>query len=162
MEEKKIDLLPPWEVYAQKIKAMFDGDPDIKIEVVDQPHIVKIKVNNQTKADALSQLLPEKILYGSVTVAIKVTPVNNGDHFLDLINRALDGNPNFAYTKVTTGVFPGRYVVMKKKVAQYPSDNLYDPHGVTSTLYADLAMDLFGGPNGVFYCTDTADPDPNG
>ena len=54
------------------------------------------------------------------------------------------------------GVFvnPIHYCVFKKEVAQYWGDNLGDPHGNVSTLYQEIAKDIFGESGGVIFCTD--------
>ena len=52
---------------------------------------------------------------------------------------------------------PFTYVVFKNCVVQFFNDNLNDPHGVLSTLYQDIAREVFGDcgmAGGVAYCTD--------
>lgn len=50
------------------------------------------------------------------------------------------------------------YVVFKNCVVQFFNDNLNDPHGVVSTLYENIADEIFKDiqfPNdGVAFCTD--------
>lgn len=48
------------------------------------------------------------------------------------------------------------YVVFEKEVVQYWNDNLADYNGLTSTLYQDLAKEIFEDANldGVYFCTD--------
>ena len=80
-----------------------------------------------------------------------------------MFEAAFDGNPAFAYC-----VAPKQedywyldfvYVVFKNCVVQFFNDNLNDAHGLISTLYQDIAEELFRDailPGGgmVAYCTD--------
>jgi len=47
-------------------------------------------------------------------------------------------------------------VVFKNCVVQFFNDNLNDAHGVISTLYQNIAAEIFEDANlpGVHYCTD--------
>ena len=47
-----------------------------------------------------------------------------------------------------------KYVIFANKVVQYFNDSLSDAHGVCSTLYQDIARDVFGDDCGVYFCTD--------
>ena len=47
-----------------------------------------------------------------------------------------------------------RYVLFKKEVVQYDSDDISDFHGVCSTLYQDLAKEIIGEDEGIYFCTD--------
>ena len=48
------------------------------------------------------------------------------------------------------------YVVFKNCVVQFFNDNLNDCHGIVSTLYQDIASEVFGdaGVTNVYYNTD--------
>ena len=48
------------------------------------------------------------------------------------------------------------YVVFKNCVVQFFNDNLNDCHGLISTLYQDIAAEIFedANLNGVYYNTD--------
>ena len=52
---------------------------------------------------------------------------------------------------------PLHYVVFKNRVVQYWSDNLGDINGNTSTLYENIARDVFGETDNVCFNTDTKD-----
>ena len=72
-------------------------------------------------------------------------------------------NPVFSFVHKVEGIygFNAIYVVFKNKVVQYFNDNLNDIYGNTSTLYEDIARDIFENNipvnNNVFYCTDVVD-----
>ena len=69
---------------------------------------------------------------------------------------AFEGNPALSY--IVRGSLPmvdmNVYVVFKNKVVQYFNDNLMDINGFCSTLYENIARDIFEKMDGVFYCTD--------
>ena len=46
------------------------------------------------------------------------------------------------------------FIVFEKVVVQWFSDSIGDWYGLTSTLYQDLAKDIFGNIDGVYFCTD--------
>ena len=73
-----------------------------------------------------------------------------------LYNAAFSGNAAFVNTIPVEGVFtnPILYVVFEKEVVQYFNDDLGDPHGNRSTLYQELAKEVFPEHDGVLYCTD--------
>ena len=62
----------------------------------------------------------------------------------------------FSYVEEVTGIFsnPITYVVFVNEVVQYYNDNLSDIHGLRSTLYQEIAKDIFETRLGVYYCTD--------
>ena len=171
VKDVRLRLSPPWVTYANKIKAMFQNDPEIKIEYSEPPEI-KLYVSNERKAVAIYLLLPTHKDIGNVTLNITVIPpngdieslVNNEDFdsIKELFDVAFDSNPVYAYSKEIIGVFsnPFVYVVFKNKVVQFFNDNLNDIHGLISTLYEDIARELFTNEETyfdvgcVFYNTD--------
>lgn len=156
---RKVKLSAPWVTYAREINEMFGRDPQIKVEYDEDNVEVKLYVENPDKAEAITQLLPVEKFFGGVSLKITVIPANNFNSAAkSLFDRAFDGNPVFAHTSEFQGLYnqPVTYVVFKKAVVQYFSDNLGDEHGLTSTLYQDIAKDLFE-VNGVCYCTDIED-----
>ena len=165
MTDVRLRILPPWYIYIKKMEALFDGDPQIACNVNwegTNPSIV-LATNNPEKAAALLKLLPEEVSFGNVSLQIGVDcPTVSNRAFTnpkELFETAFSGNPAFAYVVTTEGYWyiPFSYVVFKNCVVQYFADNLNDPHGVMSTLYQDIAAEVFEGaelPGGVAYCTD--------
>lgn len=153
----KVVLSSPWVLYFRKIEALFQEDPDIKVQLVDEDYTIKIYVESAVKAEALAKLLPSQKVFGNVTVTIQVIPADVD--CLDkvaLIKKAFDGNK--ALSKIDTTTLFGQdiaYVLFKKEVVQYYSDDISDAHGLTSTLYQDLAKDVLGVSDSVYFCTDT-------
>ena len=155
----KPTIAPPWIQYVNKLIALFGEDPDIDISYDNDSHLVMLKVNNQAKADAIDHLLPAAKQFGNVTLVISVVPSNMSDTKADLYTIAFDGNPAFSYVKQVDGVFtnPITYVVFNKEVVQYYNDDLGDVNGNCTTLYQDIAKDLFDD-EGVYFCTDSREP----
>ena len=171
VKDVRLRLSPPWVTYANKIKAMFQNDPEIKIEYSELPEI-KLYVSNERKAVAIYLLLPTHKDIGNVTLNITVIPPNDDvesivnnedfDSIKELFDVAFDSNPVYAYSKEIIGVFsnPFVYVVFKNKVVQFFNDHLNDIHGLISTLYEDIARELFTNEETyfdvgcVFYNTD--------
>lgn len=147
----------PWVVYFRKLEAFFANDDEVKVKYDLDSQTIKIFVAGEAKAEALSQLLPTSKSFGNVTVRINIIPANLLDPSkMALFEAALDGNKAVSYTRSisvgSTNDF--NYVVFKPKVVQYFNDDLGDINGLCSTLYQDLAKDLFGSHPGIYFCTD--------
>lgn len=152
-------LSPPWVIYANKVKAMFEEDPEIRVVFDDEALKLSLYVDNGRKAEALSKLLPTEKEFGNVKIGISVIPSNDMETKLDLIQEAFYGNPALAFVWGCETPF-GRfdYAVFEKKVVQFPMDDMQDINGNCSTLYQELAKELFGLDGNLFFCTDTDDP----
>ena len=156
----KTCLIAPWINFYREIEALFKDDPDITIEYDEDTYTVKLFVVGQSKADALTQLLPEERTFGSITAHVEVIPANRlHTTRIGLFKEAFRDNPAFAYAKsVPMGPSIGAdYVVFKNRVVQYYNDDLSDINRLRSTLYQELAKDIFGD-DGVFFCTDVEEP----
>ena len=154
----KVNLSSPWVNFHREIDAMFGSDPEINVVYDEKKNAVRLYVNNAAKAEALETLLPAERQFGNVTMTVEVIPANEPkDCIADLFRTAFQDNPVFAYTKTGSDPITNdfTYVVFKNKVVQYFIDNLHDVHGNRSTLYQEIARDIFGETNGIFFCTDT-------
>ena len=108
-------------------------------------------------------MLPSEKTWGNITWTIGVDgPVSNRAFTSnkELFDTAFSKNPAYAYS-----VAPAQdgyyyidftYVVFKNCVVQFFNDNLNDAFGNISTLYQEIAADVFDEqtPVGVHYCTD--------
>ena len=74
-----------------------------------------------------------------------------------MFRKAFEGNPAFSYAVTVGGISSNdfNYVVFKNKVVQYWNDNLGDINGNESTLYQEIAKDIFEDCTGIYFCTDT-------
>ena len=154
---KNVNLSPPWVTFYREINALFEQDPDVEVEFHENDNSICVYVEGQEKADAIDALLPDEKTFGNITVQIVVIPANKVMSKSDLFNVAFSGNPAFAYaTAKTDDVFPKpfSYVVFKKKVVQFFNDDLRDINGNMTTLYQNIAKDVFGEDEGICFCTE--------
>lgn len=154
----ELRISSPWVTYYRKIKALFGKDPQIKITYDNDAPEVKIFVENSEKAYAIAQLLPTVKSFGNVDLKVTVVPANVENHMQNLVETAFKGNPAFVEVVQTGGegpyTFKATYALFKKEVVQYFNDDLSDAHGVTSTLYQEIAKELFETDD-IYFCTAT-------
>ena len=166
MDNIRLKMSPPWITYINKVQALFDGDPQIACNVgstEDGPYII-LATNNPDKAAALLRILPSEKMFGNIKLTIGVDcPTVSNLAFPSkkvLFETAFEKNPAFAYavSPAEEGYnwFSMTYVVFKNCVVQFFNDNLNDCHGVISTLYQDIAEEIFADSQltGVYYNTD--------
>jgi len=158
----KLNLSAPWVEFYYEVEAMFKHDPQVHV-VYDEDHYeLYLYVDEAAKAAALEKLLPAEKEFGNVKLKISVVPANleNVDEIRDIYSVAFYGNPALSFIKNIHGVFANnmKYVVFRKEVVQYWVDDLGDIYGQRSTLYQEIAKDIFEEHDGVFFCTDAEDP----
>lgn len=161
---EKMKLSAPWILLYNQIEALFRKDPAVEVEYCadldESEKTIKLYVEGQEKADALERLLPERYLFGNVIVKVEVIPANLDDCTrIELFQKAFEGNPAFVGTIAAQSEdefvpFDFSYVVFKAEVVQYESDNIGDPNKLTSTLYQELAREIFADEKGVLFCTE--------
>lgn len=158
----RISLSPPWITFVKELEQMFLYDAEVHVVYDDDEHVVKLYVDSTLKASALKRLLPEVKVFGDITLIIQIVSANGTATVTkhNLYPAAFAGNGALAYTKTVTGIFTNdlTYVVFRKQVVQYYNDDLGDVNGQKSTLYEDIARDLFLERDGVYFCTDKEDP----
>lgn len=141
------------------IKAMFKKDNEVTVDYNEETQKIKILVDNPDKAEALTKLLPTHKTFGNVVVQIEVIPENSETNELEmLMKRAFSGNgavKDIITTDLTPLSFGAVYTLFTKEVVQFFDDDLADYHGVCSTLYEDIAQEIFNVPEGAYFCTDT-------
>lgn len=169
----KVNLVAPWDEYYNEMVAFFAEDPDVTVLYDTEEKHIKVLVQDPAKAEALTHLLNGEVDFGGVKLLITVVPANeviseikrcfsnanNEEDYTTLYKRSLIDNDLFAYTKTIEKMigFNAVFVVFKKKVVQYYSDNLGDLNGMKSTLAEYIARDIFVPHSGVFFCTDAKD-----
>lgn len=161
MAKEKVNLSSPWVIYYGKLESFFEQDPDVKVTLEEEEEyqpVIRLYVDNDRKADALQELLPNEKKFGNVKVPIIVIPSNNTFSKLDLLKVALEGNDAVVDIETVPTVFDDiTYIIFEKKVVQYFADDLGDLHGINSTLYQDLAKEIFGECecSNIHFCTDS-------
>jgi hypothetical protein len=155
----KLKLAAPWYTFYNELCALFKQDKEVHIVYDEMDQIINIYVDNQAKADAMEEVLPNVMNFGSVELEIYIVPANKlsarkskGSLFEDLFY----GNSICNEVVTIEGIFtnPITYVIFKKEVVQYYNDDLGDAHGVCSTLYQDIAKRIFKDRESVYFCTD--------
>lgn len=153
----KIAMSPPWIAYYHEIEAFFKEDPDVHVLFDEDACEIKLFVDDAAKGAALDQLLVHEKSFGEITLLVTVIPANGVKTIReDLYGAALKDNPALSYIRTVGGIFsnPLTYVVFANKVVQYWTDNLGDINGLRSTLYQEIAKDIFDEKETVFFCTD--------
>ena len=150
-------MYSPWVVYAKKVQELFGKDEGVKVEFTNEPPHLKLYVEGDGKADAISKLLPGEVTFGNVTMPIEVVPSNLDDSRMSLLKRAFEGNPvvkEFRITEAFGNTLD--FLIFKKEVVQYKNDDISEADGVCSTLYQDIAKEVLGESEGVYFCTSTS------
>ena len=157
MEKKEaMKVSPPWITWKREIEEMFKDDPEIRITYDYDTYTIKMYVDNEEKADALGKLLPSSRTFGAVVAKLNVIHANQPEvQKIELFSKAFERNPAFVGIFSAGGLASDtfHYVAFKNKVVQFFNDNLSDPHGYVSTLYQEIAKDLFEDRDGIFFCT---------
>lgn len=167
----RLKLAPPWAIYYNELKAMFENDPEIGIVYDSDNQKIIMYVDNAEKAEALETILETNLEFGEAAWTLEIVPSNSvekaepdvvitckSDIYKQKIafDVAFTDNPALSYIKIVNGLFsnPLCYVVFKHTVVQYFNDSLADINGLCSTLYQEIAKKIFKKMDGVFYCTD--------
>ena len=158
----RIKLSPPWNTFVRELEQLFKYDSEVHVVYDEDEQEVKLYVDTAGKAQALELLLPKTKEFGNVTLFITVVPANGTIPIKtdNLFQTAFKGNGAFSFVKIVHGVFSNDliYVVFKNKVVQYFNDDLGDIYGQKSTLYQEIAKNIFAEMEGVCFCTDVEDP----
>ena len=157
----------PWYAFNKKVKALFDGDPDIEVGDIYKPNegeesylAFDLVVRKHEKFLALDTVLPATVEFGNVTLGICVQDMENSfdpDHPVQLFAAIFDGNPHIKDIKEIrdqTETVHG-YVRFKPEVLQFFHDELSNYNGYWSGLAQDIAKELFPDVAGVHFCTSS-------
>lgn len=152
-EKKGVGLASPWVIFFKEVQALFAKDPDVDVIFNEKNPEIKILVNGEIKADAISKIFPHHKTLGNVEVKITVVPANETEETtLDLFRKAFYGNhavDSFVSIPTMYGA-PMNYLLFVPEVVQFWADNLGNPHGVESMLYETIAKDIFENPDMIF------------
>ena len=158
-----VNLSSPWCILYREISAMFQEDKGVKVVLDDSTYTISVYVEDATKAEAISRLLIQERYYGNICVKVRVVPANGEvsdlpDDLEEIYKAAFTGNPALSYTAHIDLPMLSKniYIVFKNAVVQYFNDDLRDVNGYCSTLYQEIAKDVFASENTaqVCYCTD--------
>ena len=160
----------PWYSYQKKLKALFERDPQIRVEEIieaenqDGDYILNIEVYSHEKFVALDRILPSVIPFGNVTLCIYLYDMENGNEedALSLYKTIFRGNPIVKDFKTATdqaGV-NHHFLRFQPEVLQFFDDDISDYNGNWSGLAQDIAREIFGdSSHGINFCTAAVDED---
>lgn len=136
-----------------------DKDIDFYFEDTDSDNkTIKLLVRGADKADALTKLLPSERYFGNITVSIRIVPKieDRKDKVVNLFRKAFEGNPAVFGITTSKSIWgdPMTFIIFKPKVVQYYTDEMFNPYGIKTTIYQDLAEEIFGKNGEVFFCTE--------
>lgn len=156
----RVKLSAPWDEFYSEVNELFKYDDEVRVVFFEEQKTIKLFVDNPAKAEALQKLLPQKKEWGKVVLLIEVIPSNKEkktELTRSIWSVAFTGNTAVSFIYTIDGIFnnPLTYVVFVNEVVQYFNDNLGDINGNRSTLYEDIARDVFGHVDATFFCTDT-------
>lgn len=153
-------ISPPWVTYAKKVQALFAEDQDVIVEYDNDSRTLTLLVEGQDKASAIERLIPKEAEFGNVKLAITVKP-SNDDSLQATVRKAFAGNPAVSSIETVSGDVPlfgsRTYVLFKPEVVQFFDDDMSDYNGLHSTLYQDIAREVFDYDASVSFCTDIAE-----
>ena len=140
---------------------MFKGDPEVMVVYDEDNRDIKLYVENSKKASALEKILPKEKKFGRIIQRISVIPANGlcSVEKEELFKAALEGNNAVSFIRSVEGIFANSmtFVVFKKEVVQFWTDNIGDYFGLRSTLYQNIAEEIFENTDGVYFSTDETD-----
>lgn len=159
-----LKLEAPWYSFANKLKVLFERDPDIRVDDVvkldggEAHYCLNIGVRDHNKFLALDRALPSIKEFGNVKLAIVLYDEQNANAGSDtaLYETIFKGNPILNDIKDVVD-FTGTkhvYVEFVPEVLQFFCDNLQDYNGNWSGIAEDIARDVFDNEvRGVHFCT---------
>lgn len=158
----KITLTPPWLTYYHELQALFKEDPTVRVLYDENEYEVKLYVEEAEKAELLYKYLKSEENFGNITLKVTVVPANHpkktGYTNLSPFEIIFKDNAAVSYVHTVNGIIVKdlTYVVFKNKVVQFYTDDIGDINGYCSTLYEDIAREVFTNHEGIFFCTDLA------
>ena len=73
----RLKLAPPWAIYYNELKAMFENDPEIGIVYDSDNQKIIMYVDNAEKAEALETLLETNLEFGEAAWTLEIVPSNS-------------------------------------------------------------------------------------
>lgn len=117
----RLKLSPPWVILYREVDAMFKNDDDVMVVYDEEENEIKLYVEGEEKAGAMSELLPTEKQFGNVTLKVTVVPANGlllNQKVSDAYRAMFEGNSAVDYIEDVEGVFSNdlHYVVFAKEV----------------------------------------------
>lgn len=161
MENDKIKLSSPWITYFHKVQALFEKDDSVTVDFdEDKCHLNIIVEGDIEKGEAIQKLFPSEKVFGNNVMKINVVTIQEPKQMptAQIFANAFKNNPVVEDVINTFDIIfrdDQTYVMFQNKVVQFFNDDIYDYNGVCTTLYQDIAKDVFKDFADVHYCTST-------
>lgn len=143
--DEKLGLKTPWMRYANRVKRLFEDDPEVRVDFDNDAKVLTLLVTGDDKAMCLEALLPSELEFGSMTMAITVKPSNADLTEADMFRKAFANNPLFV--DVEEGYGPAHdvsYALFMPDAVQVEEDDISQYCGVTTTTAAELVKSVLG------------------
>lgn len=160
MENDKMKLSPPWITYYHKVQALFEKDDSVTVDFDEDNCCLNIIVERDIeKGEAIQKLFPSKKVFGNNVMKINVITIQEPKQIptAQIFTNAFKNNPVVENIISASDILRDdqTYIMFQNKVVQFFDDNISDYNGVCSTLYQDIAEDVFRDFADVHYCTST-------
>ena len=166
---EKPNLKAPWYTYQNKLKALFERDPDIIVGDIYElgdgkfDYALDIEVHNHEKYEALERTLKVDLEFGNVTLGIslydaaKSEPEHPG---IELFTTIFKGNPIVKDIKEVKDFTDTEhcFIEFQPEVIQFYNDDIADYNGNWSGLAQNIAREVFeDGLRRIHFCTAAVD-----
>ena len=160
MENDKMKLSPPWITYFHKVQALFEKDNSITVDFDESNCCLNIIVKEDIeKGEAIQKLFPSEKVFGNNIMKINVVTIQEPKQIptAQIFANAFKNNPVVEDVINKSDILRNdqTYIMFQNKVVQFFNDDIYDYNGVCTTLYQNIAKDVFKDFADVHYCTST-------
>ena len=141
--KEDLKLGTPWTIYANRVKALFEYDKDVRVEYDYETRKLVVHVDGSDKAESIKRLLPSSMTYGNVVLSIAIVPSDLLGTEEDLFRKAFEGNP--ALESVVESCGPAgdvSYALFAPAITQIHEDDLSEFDGMKTITYAELAKSV--------------------
>ena len=163
---KEISSNRPDVTLANRIKAIFEDDPQIELEYHNATKAsngkVTLHVCNQRKAAAIKKLL--KTCYDNIATPLDVEVIDESGTCDETVIDAFTGNPHFSeFINIRSDLDPSQIFhvcIFNKEVIQFKNDNGGSLHGYEFRVMEDLAREVINDKPLLFFTTEDGVPRP--
>ncbi len=153
--EKGFSISAPWYTFRKKLNALFELDPEIIVQELEEldgdedafDYQLDIDVLNHEKYMALKRLLPEVKEFGNVAVRITLYDEMNGfvPDGAELFKTLFKGNPIAKDLKTLKDMSGTSHLYLRfvPEVIQFFNDDISDYNGNWNGLAEDIAREVF-------------------
>ena len=153
---KEYKLSPPWVIYYNKIKALFENDKDVNIMFDEVEPAITLHVYGTEKAKAIERLIPAETNFGGNTLKVTVIPEEiDLNSPAEIFRAAFKGNSVLHGVEAKETPFGDfTYAIFDSEAVYLNDDDLGSPYGYTAKLIEDIVREIMDIPAGAFVCSD--------